>query len=307
MSQISSGLLPDIEEPGKTTWNFSNISMNNSWPGSILKFKVSETAQIGDTVCFNLNVKLNNDESLSFDLNYCYPVINSYDPNDKQVSPQGSCEDKFVTLDQNLTYTVRYQNTGNASAIDVAIYDTINSSLDLSSIHLLDKSFEGTEIEILEDSILVFKMDSIMLPDSTSDEEGSQGFVTFLISPKENIPNNTIIQNRVGIYFDFNPVVLTNSVKNTFVTSIPYRGVTNLNRSLINNPLTVFPNPFNDSFTINTQEKNYSGTVINSLGQPVLQFEYPAKQINTSKLESGIYYVQFQSQEDSYTLPIVKR
>lgn len=163
------------------------------------------------------------------------------------------------------------------------------------------------EIEILEDSILVFKMDNIMLPDSTSDEEGIPGFVTFLISPKENIPNNTIIQNRVGIYFDFNPVVLTNSVKNTFVTSIPYYGVTHVNRSLINKPLTVFPNPFNNSFIMNTQEKDYSGAAINSLGQPLLQFEYPAKQIYTSKLESGIYYVQFQSQEDSYTLSIVKK
>ena len=307
LTLVTTVLVPEMEEPGKATWNFNNINMNNVWPGSILKFKVSESAQISDTVCFNLQVKFSVHDSLSINLNYCYPVINSYDPNDKQVSPQGTCEDKFVTLDQNLTYTVRYQNTGNASAIDIAVYDTISSSLDLSSIHVLDKSFEGTEIEILEDSILVFKMDSIMLPDSTSDEEGSKGFVTFLIPPKENIQNNTVVENRVGIYFDFNPVVLTNSVKNTFVTSVPYCGVTGANRELKNNMLTIFPNPFEDSFTIRTQETNYSGTVINSLGQPVIKFEYPLNQINTSKLESGVYYIQFESVSDSYTLPVIKR
>tara|TARA_Y100000589_G_scaffold152950_1_gene145686 strand:- start:1616 stop:2398 length:783 start_codon:yes stop_codon:yes gene_type:complete len=101
------------------------------------------------------------------------------------------------------------------------------------------------------------------------------------------------------------PLYASIGVPNMFIPQMNFSVATE--KKLKNEPLSVFPNPFNDSFTINTQEKNYSGTVINSLGQPVLQFEYPAKQINTSKLESGIYYVQFQSQEDSYTLPIVKR
>jgi hypothetical protein len=97
----------------------------------------------------------------------------------------------------------------------------------------------------------------------------------------------------------------SNSTPNMFIPKLNFSVATE--KKLKNKSLAVFPNPFNDSFTINTQEKNYSGTVISSLGQPVLQFEYPVKQINTSTLESGIYYVQFQSQEDSYTLPIVKR
>ena len=113
-----------------------------------------------------------------------------------------------------------------------------------------------------------------------------------------SITNTNTYLNNSSYAFNF-------GVPNMFIPQLNFSVATE--KKLKNEPLSVFPNPFNDSFTINTQEKNYSGTVINSLGQPVLQFEYPAKQINTSKLESGIYYVQFQSQEDSYTLPIVKR
>ena len=120
-----------------------------------------------------------------------------------------------------------------------------------------------------------------------------------------NWDNEDLTITKTNAYSNTTMLFFGKSTPNMFIPQLNFSVATEKKLKIY--PLTVFPNPFNDSFTINTQEKNYSGTVINSLGQPVLQFEYPAKQINTSKLESGIYYVQFQSQKDSYTLPIVKR
>jgi type IX secretion system substrate protein len=53
------------------------------------------------------------------------------------------------------------------------------------------------------------------LPDSISNEPESHGYVIFEVEPLPALPNGTQITNDVGIYFDFNPPIYTNTVLNT--------------------------------------------------------------------------------------------
>ena len=55
------------------------------------------------------------------------------------------------------------------------------------------------------------------MPDSTTNEPASNGFVQFLISSVDNIGEGHVVENDAAIFFDFNRPIITNSVVSTFV------------------------------------------------------------------------------------------
>ena len=79
-----------------------------------------------------------------------------------------------------------------------------------------------------------FIFDNIHLPDSTTDEAGSHGYVIFEIKPLAQLPVGTGIGTGAAIYFDYNAPVLTNVVSNTITSSInsPNTAVTYITNGL---------------------------------------------------------------------------
>ncbi len=146
--------------------------------------------------------------------NYMFPIINSYDPNDKKVYPIGECVPNYVDTNQRLTYTVRFQNTGNAEAINIYILDTLSHRIDPTSFKLHGSSHPMV-VELVNDSIFKFRFDDIMLADSSSNEITSHGYVIFSVLPIDNLSLGDEINNSVSIYFDFNDPIYTNKVLNT--------------------------------------------------------------------------------------------
>ncbi|HBC46071.1 MAG TPA: hypothetical protein DCZ43_03395, partial [candidate division Zixibacteria bacterium] len=134
-------------------------------------------------------------------------VRSSYDPNEKLVSPEG-----IIERTDTLTYQINFQNVGTAEAINVVVKDTLDSNLNISSfvsgasIHSYTYAILGREI--------TWTFTNIMLPDSTTDEPGSHGFVRFTAIPISSVPAGAYIENRASIFFDFNPAVITNTVTN---------------------------------------------------------------------------------------------
>jgi hypothetical protein len=59
--------------------------------------------------------------------------------------------------------------------------------------------------------------DNIALPDSTTNEAGSHGFVQYSVRAKAGLPNGAQIPNTASIYFDFNLPVVTNATHSTLV------------------------------------------------------------------------------------------
>lgn len=144
----------------------------------------------------------------------------SYDPNDKLVNPQRFCD--YVLFDENITYTIRFQNTGNDVAFKVIIDDEIDSNLDLSTFNLISSShIDSLETILTDDGLVTFEFRNINLPDSATNLEGSQGYVTYTIKAKTGLPENTIIKNSSAIYFDYNPPIITNTVQSILVSELP--------------------------------------------------------------------------------------
>jgi hypothetical protein len=142
-------------------------------------------------------------------------VTCAYDPNDKQALPAGFTDEHYIAPDTDLEYRIRFQNTGNAPAFDVVIVDSLDvTHLDLSTFQSIGASHSYSTI-VEPDGVVRFVFNNIMLPDSGSDFEGSQGYVLFRIRTRPDLLHFDIIENNAAIYFDQNPPIITNTYLHT--------------------------------------------------------------------------------------------
>ena len=139
----------------------------------------------------------------------------SYDPNDKQVFPNGYDEPHFILNETELEYLVRFQNTGNAAATNVLVTDTIDENLDLETFQLMANSHSVMTTIRPEERVIEFFFENIMLPDSTTNEPESHGLVSYFITPYPDLAPGTVLNNTGNIYFDNNPPIITNTTWNT--------------------------------------------------------------------------------------------
>jgi hypothetical protein len=159
---------------------------------------------------------------------------------------------------------VRFQNTGTDTAFAVVIRDTLESDLDLMSLEILGASHafipsfgEGRE--------LIFTFNDILLPDSTTDLLGSQGFVAFRLKPRSGLLPGDVIENMAGIYFDFNPPIITEPSVLVAETSTGIAAVTE-------DGSRVWPNPANDQVRIAMNEPIATIELLSMDGRTVQRF-----------------------------------
>lgn len=146
----------------------------------------------------------------------------AYDPNDKLVTPEGFKEEGYTLFTDSLfQYTIRFQNTGNDTAFNIIVRDTLDTDFDWSTFEITTTSHEMRSVFYEETGEIEFIFEDIYLPDSNVNEIASHGFVKYEIMPKENLPENTILENTAGIFFDFNPPIITNTTQNTLVSTLP--------------------------------------------------------------------------------------
>ncbi len=214
---------PDIVDGDKLGWYYTNL-----YPGQVfkreikLRFPGPPDFPIGDLLNFGIETNFTDENGAqSNQLNSHRVVVEcSYDPNDKLMAPQ--YPEHYALIGENLIYTIRFQNTGNAEAYDVVITDELDANLDLSTFRYITSSHESVLSTFREGNDLTFEFKDIFLPDSTSDFEGSQGYVMYSILANSNIDDYTIIENTARIYFDSNPAIVTNTTENTMVTSFDH-------------------------------------------------------------------------------------
>ncbi len=191
-----------------------------------IDFTLSCEAELGQAHYMNAQVKFDNactevDVAESFE---CRQNIGSYDPNDKTALVGGVADNKIVPLDEPIEYLIRFQNTGTDTAFTVRIEDTLSHHFELSTIEVVSSSHDYTYN--ITRGILNVTFDDILLPDSTTNEKKSHGFVKFTIKPKESTHPGTYIKNKANIYFDFNEPVLTNGTGNYYLCKNQYVSLT---------------------------------------------------------------------------------
>ncbi len=191
-----------------------------------------------------------------FTVTKCLPVVNSYDPNDKNATPLGLGEGQSVRPGTPLEYTIRFQNTGNDTAFVVVIRDTLSPHFNAARTEVLGAS-HPYEFTLLSDHILHFTFNNIQLPDSTTNFEGSQGFVLFRAYPESGLVQGTVVENQAAIYFDNNEPIITNTVHRTYEDFILVKTDELTTPQALN--INIYPNPFNTEATFELPEEAPTG------------------------------------------------
>ncbi len=197
------------------TWTFPALtSLLPNEEGSI-EIEYTVTGSLNDLLATKVNIyPLTGDVDPGDNADTLNQTIRgSWDPNDKSVSPSGDLTSLDIQNESPLTYTIRFQNTGTDYARNVVITDTIINKLNIASIEAVSASHDY-QFSILEGKVLVWTFKNIFLPDKTTDEPGSHGFVKFKIKPRSSLVIGEEITNSANIYFDFNDPVITNTTVN---------------------------------------------------------------------------------------------
>jgi uncharacterized repeat protein (TIGR01451 family) len=259
------------------------------WLG--VRFWTDTTLFVGDTLCFDVAYY---GSALSGQGVVCGEVLGSYDPNDKQVFPQGVGERGVVAPGTELQYRIRFQNTGTWYAYHVRILDTLDVNLDFETFQVLDASHSYKLYTYTLPSgqvVLKFAFENIMLPDSGRDYWGSQGYVVFRIKPKGNVALGTEIRNRAGIYFDYNPVVMTNEVVNTVDV------LSGVEVGVEEGSVKVYPNPVGDWMRVKVEGGGNVGVVLYDLRGVALRRMEGVGEVamDVSDLAGGLYMLRVET------------
>jgi uncharacterized repeat protein (TIGR01451 family) len=228
---------------------------------------------------------------------YCGLVKSSYDPNDKTGFPLGMGNTHDILPNEYIEYLIRFQNTGNDTAFKVVIRDTLDMNLNMFSV-ISGASSHNYSFRIYGPRVLEWTFNNIMLPDSSSNQAGSNGFVTFKVQQNKDLVNGTVINNTADIYFDFNSPIITNTTVHTINDKLNMLNVTVKKEEISSHHLSdaeVYPNPFGNSIRIQiygtAREANCEFTLHDILGGEILRSEINSSNadVKTDKLLNGIY------------------
>ncbi|MBL7951128.1 MAG: SprB repeat-containing protein [Flavobacteriales bacterium] len=217
------------------TWSFPNIASFGVAPVQVGTTVPADVALIGTVLNSTATVTAvqaepdvsNNSVTIQ------RTVTGSYDPNDKLVEPA----DVFLLdVDTYLDYTIRFQNTGTDTAFTVVVVDTLAAELGIGSLQVGAASHAF--VPELEGRVLRFRFTDILLPDSTTNEAASHGHVSFRIKPTAGVVPGTWLRNQAGIYFDFNPPIVTPVAEVVTGISTAVRAHATTTWSLVPNPAT---------------------------------------------------------------------
>jgi uncharacterized repeat protein (TIGR01451 family) len=254
--------------------------------------------QLGDLLTNSVSITVNNDVDLSNNnASITQEVVASFDPNDIIESHGRNIVFEDFTADDYLTYTIRFENTGTASAEFIRIEDALDSQLDENTFELISASHDvnvgrnGTQ--------LTFHFYDINLPPNSINIDDGYGYVQFRIKPKAGYAIGDVIPNTASIYFDYNPAIVTNTFETEFVQSLNTSTFTQDN-------VVIYPNPASSHVQValnNSNETISSITITDILGKTILEQQNIANNqtnINTSSLAKGMYLLKITSDKNNY-------
>lgn len=307
ISNITTGNPNTYAVSGDTViWNFTNVTYS-AGTSFYIYFNVPLITPLGSlfTTCMLAQPSISDFNYINNTLCYSRQVTGSFDPNDKTVSPVGvGANGDIAATETDLTYLIRFQNTGNGPAVNIVVKDTLSPNVDINTFEMLGAS-HNYNIDILPGNVLRWKFNNIMLADSGSNEPASHGYIQYRIKRNNNNTPGTIIKNTAYIYFDFNEPVVTNTAINTIET------ITGIKSSFnTNDGWNVYPNPSTGVlYIVNSSSVKEASQiqVINSIGQTVLEETITSnyKNIDLSKLNNGVYFVKIVSEKQSSVKRVV--
>lgn len=282
------------------SWNVNSLSSVVPLP-FLIYAGMEGGAAIGDTLMtvYNIDPTIGDTYTADNMIIRIDTVKAGYDPNDIAMSPAG-CLDPGVT---ELTYTVRFENTGNDTAFNIYVLDTLSGYYVPNSLKILTASavMNTTVTKLPAYTVVKFDFPNINLPDSGRSDL-CHGMVVYSVKIREGLAGGTEVTNRAGIYFDTNPVVLTNTVSNRIMCPT---GVTQHNLQM---DVHIQPNPTMGDVQVETKNADNDYIVTNSVGQVLMNgtISGTLSKISLRELPAGIYYLTLRNIKGTTVHKLVK-
>lgn len=230
-------------------------------------------------------------------------VVGSYDPNDKQVLPHTLSLAEVAAGNEELIYTIRFQNTGTWPAVKVKVADTLSSDLQWTTFRKVSSS-HACNWELSGAGVLSFQFDPIDLPDSVTNEPLSHGFVKFAIKPRTTLPLGTTVANSADIFFDFNAPVRTLPAVFTVDdgSGVPETGPAAMH---------VYPNPVRDVLWVNLPTSAHTILqVFDARGREHIRQVAVSKEVTSVPMQGlapGPYSLRCTSERGTWATKFLKR
>ncbi len=279
ISFTSSTPPPDIVTQDSIIWNFNVLNPFES--GNINITVLVDLVPLGTLISSNaiINPVLNDVQPLC---NYDTASINitgAVDPNNILVN-RNFIYDFDIANPPALEYQINFQNIGNDTAFTISVWNEISNMLDLNSFEFIAASHPVSISYETYNNNYKFNFNAIKLPDSTTNESLSHGFVRYRIKPKTNLVAGDTIPNSADIYFDLNGYVSTNVVKTAIILPTGQADYLNLPNKLI-----IYPNPAKQTITIK-KESLYKS--ISNKTQHIKVYDIYGKLIHTKIFDSNL-------------------
>lgn len=268
--------------------NLTNLTNSGYWNSffSGIYLVPDNSVNIGDTLCFAISSTiLSNDINASNNAQQlCLAVVNSYDPNAKSAVPAAGL---IPATTETITYTIQFQNTGNAPAIDVILIDTLDTRLDINTFRVLGSS-HSMQPEWADSRVLRFSFMGINLPDSMTNEPESHGYVTYQIDLEPNLAYGTSIYNTAHIYFDNNPAIVTNTTEHIIDTPTDVQ-------TTAANEYRIYPNPTRDIVYLHSEALGAAYRLTDLWGRTVQTgtISEAITSFDLRELPAGMYILQW--------------
>ncbi|MBK7763772.1 MAG: T9SS type A sorting domain-containing protein [Bacteroidetes bacterium] len=283
-SFTSSVPMPDSISGNMLFWNLDSINILGT---KYIDIQLFVGAQMGNTFLHSCKAFIMNDIDTSNNSDWVSgTVIGSFDPNYKSASPIGITNHHYIENKTSIDYYIEFQNTGTDTAFNIKITDQIDRNLDLSTFKMIGSSHKYRYS--IENNMLNFYFDNVLLVDSNKDYYKSIGYVSYSITPKLcNV--GTVINNTAQIYFDFNEPVITNTVYHTIGRPGSYFD------PLDKTDFNLFPNPSENNTTnivVNlAEDSDYTISISNYLGREI-------QRVNKTHITNGKYYHTIKIEND---------
>ena len=270
------------------TWNIGTLLPGAS--GAVQVYYTIPTNAVQGTV-FVLPIAITSpgvDQTPSNNsLNYNIVTVSSFDPNSKEVSPS-QINQAYVNNGGWFNYTIHFQNTGNDTAFNVLLRDTLSNMLNMGTFEVVGSS-HPVSVSMKNGRVIEFLFQNINLPDSNVNSLKSHGVVSFRIKANTPSPITGVINNFAAIYFDYNAPVVTNNAPIKIMTT----GVGNVDETEAN--WMLYPNPANDEVNFvltSTDYSDYQLQITDLSGRIIGNYTVTSGKtlaITTSQFVSGIY------------------
>ena len=289
---VTTSVTPTVNTPGYLEWQIPVIAGSSSQLIHMVFTTPPDPDLLGTVVNTTATATNAGAENLTTN-NTCMQastITGAYDPNDKTARTSSGISDVsyYLTEDNSITYTIRFQNTGTDTAFTVVIRDELEADLDPGSVDILGAS-HPFEPAFENGRTLVFTFNDILLPDSGTNEAASHGFVRFRIRPRTDLLAGDVIENSAAIYFDFNPPIITEP-------SVLVAELSTGEGMLTMDEMLIYPDPAEDRLTIILPRTTVDG--LRLLGNDGRVYTVPVVQQGTRleldirSLAPGMYHVR---------------